>query len=142
LGQGLSLLRLWCALLAGLILAAAPAAPMPLRLTLAVGLGWPQLWLGLRRFCRHACTSWHIAIWCIHLMNSAFSCGVLSLPCPTLVQDWTEFATAGCFLLLSEQRGFCSEAMLARNLPRSPGTYDALTVSVPFLQSTGLRSLK
>ena len=53
--------------LAGFILAAAPAAPMPLRLPLAVGRGWPQIGLRLRRFCRHACTSWHFAIWCIAL---------------------------------------------------------------------------
>jgi hypothetical protein len=44
------------------ILAAAAAAPMPLRLSLAVGLGWPHFGLGLGRFCRHACTSWHIAL--------------------------------------------------------------------------------
>jgi hypothetical protein len=38
----LALLRLRRAILARFILAAAPAAPMPLRLTLAVDLGWPQ----------------------------------------------------------------------------------------------------
>ncbi len=33
-------------LLVRFVLAAAPAAPMPLRLPLAVGRGWPQFWLG------------------------------------------------------------------------------------------------
>src|SRR5580658_9670723 len=56
------LLPLRRALLAVLILAAAPTAPMPLRLHLAIGRGWPQFSLGLRRFCRHACTSWQCSV--------------------------------------------------------------------------------
>jgi hypothetical protein len=62
---GLGLLRLRCTWLAGFILAAAPAAAMPLRRPKAIGLGWPRFGLGLCRFCRHACTSWHISFVCI-----------------------------------------------------------------------------
>src|ERR1700739_2825630 len=47
------------------VLAAAPAAPMPLRLALAVGRARPHFGLGLGRFCCHACTSWHFTVGCI-----------------------------------------------------------------------------
>ena len=57
------------ALLAVLVFAAAPAAPMPLRLHLAIGRGWPQISLGLRRICRHACTSWRYAVWYFVLLD-------------------------------------------------------------------------
>src|SRR6516165_5746650 len=62
--RGLHLLRLalHSALLVRLVLAAAPTAPMPLRLPLIVGWGWPQLRLGRRQFYCHACTSWHFAM--------------------------------------------------------------------------------
>jgi hypothetical protein len=63
----LRLLRLERARLAALILTPAPPAPMSLRLPLAIGRNWPQFSLGLRRFCRHECTSWHFAIRCIAL---------------------------------------------------------------------------
>ena len=47
---------------------------MPLRLPLAIGRGRLQFRLGLRQFCRHACTSLHIDIGCIALLGSnAFS---------------------------------------------------------------------
>jgi hypothetical protein len=72
----LALLRV---LLAAFILAAAPPAPMPLRLSLADGRDWLQISLGLRQFCRHACTSWHFAIWCIALPGG-FSVMVYALP--------------------------------------------------------------
>ena len=55
-------LRLLGAGVARFILAAAPAAAMPLRLTLAVCRARPHFWLGLRWFCRHTCTSWHILL--------------------------------------------------------------------------------
>jgi hypothetical protein len=54
--------------LVGLVFATTPAAPMSLRLSLACGRGRPQLGLGHRRFCCHACTSWHIAVACISLL--------------------------------------------------------------------------
>ena len=57
----LPLLRLVlrCGLLAGFILAPAPAAPMPLRLHLTIVRNRPLFRLGQRRFCCHdACTSW------------------------------------------------------------------------------------
>jgi hypothetical protein len=41
---------------------------MPLRLPLAISLGWPQFRLGRRRFYCHACTSWHFAIGCIVIL--------------------------------------------------------------------------
>ena len=58
----LGILSLRGALLAGLVFAATPAAPMPLRRPETVALGGPHLWLGLGWFCRHACTSWHIVL--------------------------------------------------------------------------------
>jgi len=58
----LGILSLGAALLAGLVFAATPAAAMPLRRPKTVALGGPHLWLGLRWFCRHACTSWHIVL--------------------------------------------------------------------------------
>ncbi len=66
----LGLLSLGRVQLTALILAAAPAAPMPFRLSLAIGRDWLQFRLGLRQFCRHACTSWHFAIGCIALLGS------------------------------------------------------------------------
>ena len=58
---GLWLLRLLhrdCACcLAAFVLAAAPAAPMPLLLNLPVGRYRPQFILGLRKFCHHALVS-------------------------------------------------------------------------------------
>jgi hypothetical protein len=58
-------------LLAGLVLATAPAAAMPLRLSLTVGLGRPHFRLGLSQICRHACTSWCIAnlMRCLRCLN-------------------------------------------------------------------------
>ena len=75
-GRGrLRLLRHLClrglASMARFALAAAPAAPMPLRLPLAVGRGLLQFRLGLRRICRHACSSWHSAIRCAAFLGSA-----------------------------------------------------------------------
>jgi hypothetical protein len=61
----LGLLRLGRALLAGFVLAAAAAAAMPLRLSLAIVQSGSQLRLGRGRFNRHACTSWYFVIWCI-----------------------------------------------------------------------------
>ena len=84
---GLGLLRLRRALLAGFVLAAAPAAPMPLRLSLAVGRGGPKLRLGLRRFCCHACTSWHIASWCFVFIDSAFFLRGAEFPLPAARPD-------------------------------------------------------
>jgi hypothetical protein len=55
-------LALWRVLLAAFILAAAPTAPMPLRLPLAISRSRPQISLGLRRFCHHAFTSWQSAV--------------------------------------------------------------------------------
>jgi hypothetical protein len=54
LDLGLRLLRWGHTCLAALVFAAAPAAPMSLRLSLAIGLDRPQFRLGLRQFCRHA----------------------------------------------------------------------------------------
>jgi hypothetical protein len=82
LGLWKALLRLRRALLAVLVLAAAPAAPVPLRLHLAVGRGWPQIGLGRRRFCRHACTSWQCAVWCIASLRSAALLLAAELPLP------------------------------------------------------------
>ena len=64
-----------------LVFATTPAAPMSLRLTLAIGRGRPQLVLGHRRFCCHACTSWHFAVSCINSLASALPfTGLLSFP--------------------------------------------------------------
>jgi hypothetical protein len=73
--------RTW---LAGFILAAAPAAPMSLRLPLTVVRCKPQLWLRLRRFCRHAFTSWCFAIEYVELEpgHAAMRCGRPSFPLP------------------------------------------------------------
>jgi hypothetical protein len=58
----LRLLRRDCACcLAAFVLAAAPAAPMPLLLSLPVGRYRPLFTLGLRKFCRHALVSCCIA---------------------------------------------------------------------------------
>jgi hypothetical protein len=51
LDLGLRLLRWGHTCLAALVFA---AAPMSLRLSLAIGLDRPQFRLGLRQFCRHA----------------------------------------------------------------------------------------
>jgi hypothetical protein len=83
----LPLLSLGRARLAGLVLAAAPAAPMPLRLPLAIGRGWPQFRLGLGRFCRHACTSWHFAVWCIAFLGSDVFSPVAELHSPAACPD-------------------------------------------------------
>jgi hypothetical protein len=66
---------------------------------------------------------------------------VLSFPCLPLVRFWTGSATAGG-LPSSDQWGVCREVSLGRNLPRSPGSFEALTASVPFLPSVRQRSLK
>jgi hypothetical protein len=64
----LRLLRLHPGLLAGLVLAAPAAAPMPMRLRLTVVRCWPLFRLGLSRFCCHdAYTSWYFAFWCIEM---------------------------------------------------------------------------
>src|SRR6185369_9099222 len=57
--------------LAWLVFTTTPAAPMSLRLSLTIRRGCPQLLLGNRRFCCHACTSWHIAVDCIRSLASA-----------------------------------------------------------------------
>lgn len=44
---------------------------MPLRLALADCRARPQFRLGLRRFCRHACTSWHFTVGCIALLDKS-----------------------------------------------------------------------
>ena len=75
----LALLRLWRTLQAAFILAAAPPAPMPLRLHLAVRLCRPQFSLGLRRICRHSFTSWQCAFWC-----TAFFCSGALMPASEL----------------------------------------------------------
>src|ERR1035438_7859025 len=80
----LHLLRLECAWLAAFVLAAAPAAPMPLRLSLAYGRDRPQLRLRLRRFCRHEFTSWHCAVLCIVLLSESV---FLPLCLPSLADD-------------------------------------------------------
>jgi hypothetical protein len=84
---GLPRLPLRRALLAALVLAAAPPAPMPLRLSLAVGRDRPQFSLGLRRFCRHACTSWQCAVWCIAFLRSAAVRAAAELPLPAVRPD-------------------------------------------------------
>jgi hypothetical protein len=64
----LRLLRLHPGLLAGLVLTAPAAAPMPMRLHLTVVRRWPLFRLGLGRFCCHdAYTSWCFAFWFIEM---------------------------------------------------------------------------
>jgi hypothetical protein len=60
----------------------------------AIGRGWPQLRLGLRQFCRHACTSWHFSIGCIALLDSVVflphaEIGAELSVCLPPVQLWT-----------------------------------------------------
>jgi len=55
---------------------------------------WPLAWAGSSsdwpgRFCRHACTSWHCAIWCIVCLASAVVSPLLSFLCLSPVQVWT-----------------------------------------------------
>ncbi len=69
-------------LLAVLVLAPAPPAPMPLRLPLAIGRSWPQFKLRLRRFCRHACTSWLFTVCCTAFFGSAVCLPATELPLP------------------------------------------------------------
>ena len=88
MGQSLRLLSLGCVRLAGFVLAAAPPAPMSLQLHLAIDRCWPQFSLGLGRFCRHACTSWHSAIWCIVFLASAVVLPAAELPLPVACPDW------------------------------------------------------
>ena len=116
----LALLPLWGTLLASLVLAAAPAAPVPLRLPLAIRWGRPHLYRGLRRFCCHACTSWHLAMGCFALPDPARAVGAMPRP------DACRLSIAG--LLLSRRRnpnlpepvkiGWGS--LLGRNLSRIP----------------------
>ena len=78
-------LRWGRASLVALVFAAAPATPRPLRLSLAVGQLRPQFRLRLRRFCRHAYTSyciadWYVAVRCVAIIGSAISCRVLYFP--------------------------------------------------------------
>jgi len=61
----LALLGLLAAWLVRLVFAATPAAPMSLRLSLPIGRDRPRVWLGRCRFCCHACTSWHSAVFCL-----------------------------------------------------------------------------
>jgi hypothetical protein len=65
----------------------APPAPMPLQLHLAIGRCGPQLWLGLGQLCRHACTSWLCAIWCIASLASAVFSPAAELPLPVACPD-------------------------------------------------------
>jgi hypothetical protein len=68
LHRPLRLLRLHPGLLAGLVLAAPAAAPMPMRLHLTVVRRWPLFRLGLGWFCCHdAYTSWCFAFWFIEM---------------------------------------------------------------------------
>jgi hypothetical protein len=83
----LSLLCLGCVCLAGFVLAATAAAPMPLRLHLPIGRRWPQFRLGLGRFCHHECTFWQCAIWCIAFLASAVVSPVAKLPLPFACPD-------------------------------------------------------
>jgi hypothetical protein len=104
--------------LAALVFAAAPAAPMPLRLPLAIGRGWHQFNLGLRQFCRHACTSWQFAIGCISPLDlvvfspNAKIGAELSI-CQPLLRFWAETLAASEPFL----RGYRSKP--PRNLPGS-----------------------
>ena len=68
----LRLRRLDPACLAALVLAAAPAASMSLRLPLSVGRNWPQFNLGLCQICRHACASCCRAGCCLASSGSDF----------------------------------------------------------------------
>ena len=83
---------------AGFVLAAAPAAPMPLRLSLAIGRGWPQFRLGLRRFCRHACTSWHFADCFVALLDLSVSCRAAGPSSPAAIQRGTGNTAAAVVL--------------------------------------------
>jgi hypothetical protein len=114
----LSLLPLRRVLLAALVLAAAAAAPMPLRLHLAIGRGRPQIGLGLRRFCRHSCTSWRSAVWCIALLEPSLACSaLLSFLCRPPVRMRTGNASAG-ELVFKEQSGKIDAVHFLHNLSR------------------------
>jgi hypothetical protein len=119
LGLHLRLLRLLHTLLACLVFAATPAAPMSLRLSLAVRRGRPQIWLRRCRFCRHACTSWHFAVLCITSLESAFSIpGMLSFPLPAARHAWTRNSAAGSFPPVDVVAHFAGEQNSERNLSR------------------------
>jgi hypothetical protein len=80
---GLGLLRLGRACLAAFVLAAAPAAPMPLRLPGPCGRSWPQFRLRLCRFCRHA-----LLPGTLHLVALPCQFSALSLPSADLAPNF------------------------------------------------------
>jgi len=127
---GLSLLglrRAW--LLAGLILAAAPAAAMPLRRPKTICLGRPHLWLGLGRFCRHACTSWHISLLRICVAGPSFpKVGARSLCAPRVLVGRGNGGEQLLFPI--RNRRDCGESLLARNQSLFPWNYSLFTASV------------
>ena len=118
-GLEVALLPLRRVLLAALVLAAAPPAPMPLRLPLAIGRGRPQFSLGLRRFCRHACTSWQCAVWCIAFLRSAASRAAAELPLPAARPD-SDGIPLGLRSGHLRTSGKSPRNSARRNLPRSP----------------------
>ena len=126
--------------LARLVFAATPAAPMSLRLSRAIGRGRPQLWLGQRRFCCHACTSWHFAVDCIRSLASALpSLGLLSF-CSAASRCRRPFRRRPTARLPMEPHNVRGDTGPERNLPRHLRTHDAFTVGVPFLPGASRHS--
>jgi len=84
-------------LLAGFVLAAAPAAPVALRGRLTIVGRRPHFRLGLDRFSCHACTSWYVSISCIRRFHSAASrAAKMGLPSgPLLHSRFTRFPHPG-----------------------------------------------
>jgi hypothetical protein len=114
-----------------LVFATTPAAPMSLRLPLAIRLGRPRFWLGYRRFCCHACTSWHFAMGFISSFASALPLlGLLKFKScfPEFRADATK---------LGGEASACRQK--ARNLPGEPVLSNAFNhnICVPTTSNGG-----
>ena len=131
----LGLLRLRGALLVRLVFAATPAAPMPLRLALAIGRAGPSSGWGCVGSVVMRALPGTLLLSCIISLASALPfTGLLSFPlCRRVPVKGRVRSMADCPLVDAAARCCRRNCVLERNLPRHLRTHDALTVGVPFL---------
>jgi hypothetical protein len=102
---------------------------------LAIRLGRPRFWLGYRRFCCHACTSWHFAMGFISSFASALPfLGLLKFKScfPEFRADAKQLC--GEASACRQKRAICRGNLCFRTRSTTTFAYPRLrTVGVPFL---------